>query len=370
MDTPRLLFSPFRLGSLTLANRIVMAPLYLAYPEPDGTAGRLVRDHYQTMAASGAGLIIVENAGVSPLGIGKARTMLASDDRFLPGLTTLARTIKDQGPAAILQINHAGRYAGGPDRLAPSAVPTWGVTPRAMTAADIRDVVGQYAAAARRVQQAGFDGVEIHGGTGYLAMQFLSPRTNRREDDYGGSLANRMRFALQVMDAVQEAVGPGYPVGWRLMADELLPGGVTLADSGPLAVELAKRGAAYLSVMTGSYDAFATPEYQESEKREGFMAEHAGAIKRLVPQTPVIAAGRIQTPTLAEAILADGHADLIGLARVLFADPLWPKKASGEITDPIVPCLPGCSLCMKHVMQGKPAPCVRWGKERMEGWRW
>ncbi len=365
MSKPELLFSSFRLGSLTLKNRIAMAPLYLAYPETTGMAGRLVLDHYRTMAASGAALVVVENAGVSPLGIGKARTMLASDDRFIPGLARLADAIKEQGAAAILQINHAGRYAGGPDRLAPSAVPTWGVAPKAMTAADIRDVVTEYAQAARRVRQAGFNGVELHGGTGYLPMQFLSPRTNQRDDAYGGSLENRMRFALEVMDAVRQAVGPDYLVGWRLMADELLPGGVTIEDSVPLAKALAARGAAYLSVMVGSYDAFGTPEYLEREKHEGFMAADAAAIKQAVPDTPIITAGRIQSPKTAERILEAGQADLIGLARVLFADPLWPKKAAGEIDEPIVPCLPGCSLCLKHVMQGKPAPCVRWGKERM-----
>lgn len=365
MSKPSMLFSPFRLGPLALPNRIIMVPLYLAYPEQDGTAGKLVLDHYQTMAASGVGLVVVENAGVDPLGIGKTRTLLASGDRFIPELAALARTIKEEGAAAILQINHVGRYAGGPVRLAPSAVTTWGVTPQAMTEADIQTVIAGYAQAARRVMQAGFDGVELHGGTGFLLMQFLSPRTNMREDAYGGSLENRMRFALETMDAVRQAVGPHYPVGWRLMADELMPGGVTLADTAPLAKALAERGAAYLSVMAGSYDSFATPEYLARDKEEGFMSEYAGAIKRAVPGTPIIAAGRIQSPETAEMILKSGQADLIGLARVLFADPLWPKKAAGKVAGPIVPCLPGCSLCLKHVMQGKPSPCMRWGKGRI-----
>jgi len=366
METPHGLFTPLRLGRLTLANRLAMAPLYLAYPEPDGTVGPLLLEHYRTMAASGIGLLVVENIGIDPLGVGKARTMLASDDTFGPGLASLAATIKKQGPVVIAQINHAGRYAGGAARLAPSALPTWGVTPRAMTTADIRTVVGQYAAAAVRMQQAGFDGVEIHGGTGYLPMQFLSPRTNGRDDAFGGSLENRMRFALEVMDAVVAAVGTDFPVGWRLMADECLPGGVGLDDSGPLAWALVERGAAYLSVMAGSYDSFATPEFQARDKEPGFMAAEAAAIKERVPQTPVMAAGRIQTPELATRIVTSGQADLIGLARVLFADPLWPRKASGTVAEPIVPCLPGCSLCLKYVMQGRPAPCARWEKKRLE----
>jgi 2,4-dienoyl-CoA reductase-like NADH-dependent reductase (Old Yellow Enzyme family) len=236
--------------------------------------------------------------------------------------------------------------------------------PREMTREDIERVVRAYAGAAKRVKDAGFDGVEIHGGTGYLPVQFLSHRTNQRRDAYGGPLENRMTFPLQVVDAVRSAVGEGYLVGYRFLADELLPEGLHVSETAPLAVELEKRKVAYLSVMAGTYDSFRIPEYVEKEKREGYMVSFAAAVKEIRPQMPIIAAGRIQNPETAERILKQSQADLIGLARVLLADPLWPKKAQGVVKEPIVNCEPTCSLCEKRVMSGKPAYCSQWTKER------
>jgi 2,4-dienoyl-CoA reductase-like NADH-dependent reductase (Old Yellow Enzyme family) len=226
----------------------------------------------------------------------------------------------------------------------------------------IGQIVELFANGARIVQSAGFDGVEIHGGTGYLLVQFLSNRTNWRTDEYGGSLENRMRFPLQVVDAVRRAVGEEFVVGYRFLADEWLPDGLHLEETTVFADELDKRGIAYLSVMAGTYDSFFSAEYQEQEKQDGYMTHFSAAIKKAVPTMPVIAAGRIQSPETAEQILQDGSADLIGLARVLFADPLWPKKAAGILTEPIIECERSCMLCMKRAMIGRPAYCSRWDK--------
>jgi hypothetical protein len=174
----RLLFTPLRLGPLTLPNRIVCVPLYLAYPDPDNEVNELVLDYYAEMADSGAGLVVVKNVTVEPCGLTNPRTLLASHDRFVPGLARLAKTIRARGVPAVLQLHHAGRYARRPDGIAPSAIETWGAIPRAMDAADIERVVAAFAAGARRAREAGFDAVELHGGTGYLLAQFLSPRTN------------------------------------------------------------------------------------------------------------------------------------------------------------------------------------------------
>ena len=267
---------------------------------------------------------------------------------------------------AVLQIHHAGRYAKRNDRIAPSALTTWGVTPKAMDPADIDRVVAAFAAGARRAKEAGFDAVELHGGTGYLLTQFLSARTNLRDDGYGGDLAGRMRFPLEVFAAVRAAVGDGFPVGVRFLADEYVPGGLTLDQTRPFALELARAGATWLSVMAGCYDSFALPGYVEDDRREGFMAPFAAAIKQAVPTMPVIAAGRIQRPETARALLSDGAADLVGLGRVLFADPQWPRKAGGQVPEPIIDCTPNCSLCLKRIMEQKPAFCVRWPRERRE----
>ena len=355
MNRQNLLHSPFSLKNLTLRNRITMAPLFLGYANPDGTVNSLILDHYREMAASGASLIVVENAAVDPKGMGSPFTLRVDEERFLLGLSGLAKTIHQQGALAFQQINHVGRYAFGTDKIAPSPFETYQVVPREMTSGDMEQVTRAFVTGALRVKEAGFDGVEIHGGTGYLLVQFLSPRTNRRTDAFGGSLENRMRFPLQVVEAVMAAVGPEFPVGYRFLADEWLPEGLHPEETTVYARELEKRGVAYLSVMAGTYDSFFLPEYLQAERKEGYMASFAGRIKEVVPKTPVIAAGRIQTPETAERILEEGKADLVGLARVLLADPLWPKKAEGLVQEPLVSCEPTCSLCQKRVFSGKPA---------------
>ena len=362
--TASALFEPITLGKLTLKNRVSMAPLYLGYSDGEGSITPLILDHYREMAASGIGLLVVENASVAPVGLGSPITIRVDDDRQIEGLSSLAKVIKEEGAAGILQINHAGRYSFLPEKVAPSPFETRGVVPKEMDEGDIEQTVRAYAEAARRVKEAGFDGVEIHGGTGYLLVQFLSPYTNHRTDQYGGSLENRMRFPLRVVEAVQAAVGPEFPVGYRFMADELLPGGFGLPESSLYAVELERRGLTYLSVMAGTYDSFFLPEYLANEKNEGYMADYAAEIKKAVPNTPIIAAGRIQSPATAEAIIREGKADLVGLARVLLADPLWPKKAEGLIDEPIIACQPACSLCMKRVVRLQPIFCSQWSKER------
>ena len=343
-----------------------MAPLYLGYANTDGTVSELMLDHYREMAASGAAMVVVEHTGVDPSGLGSPFMLRIDDDRYVPGLSKLAEAIQDEGALAFLQLNHTGRYAYTPERLAPSSVKTGDVTPSEMTEADIDLIVRAFASGAERAKRAGFDGLEIHGGTGYLIVQFLSARTNLRADQYGGSLENRMRFPLQVVDAVRDAIGEDYPVGYRFLADEWVPGGLHPAETSILARSLEARGAAYLSVMAGIHDAFGLPEYQQKEKEEAYMAHFARDIKQAVSRTPVITAGRIQTPDTAARILKDGQADLIGLARVLLADSLWPQKAEGIIGESIVKCEPTCSLCMQRVMKGRPAYCALWSKERRE----
>jgi len=364
MTTAPTLFTPFQVKDLTLKNRITMTPLYLGYANPDGTVSTLLLDHYREMAASGASLIVVENAAVDPIGSGSPFTLRIDEDRFLTGLSDLAKTIQQEGALAFLQINHTGRYAYVPERIAPSPVESFLGTPREMNENDIDRAIQAFATSALRAKEAGFDGVEIHGGTGYLIVQFLSPRTNKRNDAYGGPLENRMRFPLRLVEAVMAAVGPDFPVGYRFLADEWLPEGLHPEETKVLAGQLEKRGVAYLSVMAGTYDSFFLPEYLNEDKKEGYMVPFAHRIKKAVQRTPVIAAGRIQTPESAGRILEENQADLIGLARVLFADPLWPKKAEGILAGPIVACEPSCSLCMGRVATGKPAFCSQWDRAR------
>jgi 2,4-dienoyl-CoA reductase (NADPH2) len=178
-----------------------------------------------------------------------------------------------------------------------------------------------------------------------------------------------MRFPLEVMRAVRAEVGEGFTVGYRFIADEYVPGGLTLIDTVPFAQELARAEITYLSVMTGCYDAFPLPSFIQDDRKEAFMVPFAHAIKQAVPGVPIVGAGRIQRPELAETLLRNQMVDLVGLARVLFADPLWPRKASGEIREPINPCLPGCALCQKKIIMQKPAYCGRWPRERRKKFR-
>ena len=366
MTDKSILFEPFTIKGLTLKNRLTMAPLFLGYANPDGKVSPLILEHYQEMAASGLSLVVVENVAVDVSGLGSPFTLRLDDDVFLEGLAELAQTIHEEGALAFLQLNHAGRYAYTPERLAPSPFQTGGVTPKEMTAEDIDRICQAYVSAAGRVRQAGYDGVEIHGGTGYLPVQFLSARTNHRTDQYGGSLENRMRFPLRLVDSVIREVGPDYPVGYRFLADECLPGGLGPEETTVFAKKLVELDPAYLSVMAGTYDSFVLPEYRQKEKSEGYMVSYAADIKKACPGTPVITAGRIQSFATAREIIENGRADLVGLARVILADPLWPQKARGLVPGEVVACEPNCMLCMKRVMSGKPAYCSQWTKERRQ----
>lgn len=363
------LFSTLRVGGIVLKNRLTMAPTYLGYAGPGGTVSRLLLDHYRLMARSGVAMVVVENASIDhPMASGSERTLRVDTDACLEGLKKLADAIKQEGSVAGLQINHAGRFAGVAEPLAPSAVETFGRVPTPLTREAIADVTAKFADAARRVKAAGFDMVELHGGTGYLLAQFLSPRTNRRRDEYGGPLENRQKFALEVLKAVQAAVS-AFPVGYRFLADEWLPDGLQLAESRVFARSLAATGMAYISVMGGTYESFFLPHIVEKSKSPGYMADLAAAIRKEV-SVPVITAGRIATGELAERIIATGAADLVGLARVLWTDPDWVRKVSEGRETEIVHCDPACGdACIQMVMKKKPAFCTRWSPQKVKEYK-
>lgn len=239
----------------------------------------------------------------------------------------------------------------------------FGRTPQALTQAEIKTIRQKFVDAALRVKTVGFDMVELHGGTGYLLAQFVSPRTNLRTDEYGGDRDGRHRFGLEVLTAVKDAVGD-FPVGYRFMADEWMPEGLTIDEAVYYAKALDQAGIDYLSVSAGTYEAFFLPDVVAKMKEAGFMADLAAAIKPHV-NTPVLVAGRVATPELAEKIINGQQADLIALGRVIWADPEWIKKAEDSRAAEIIHCEPDCNdTCMKLIMQEKPAFCTRWDKEK------
>ncbi len=364
------LFSQIIIEGLTLKNRLTMAPLYLGYAGEGGTVSDMLLEHYRLMASSGVAMVVVENATVDhPVGSGSNRTLRADTDDNLDGLKQLASTIKKEGALACLQINHAGRFAHATQEpIAPSAVNTFGRIPRALEKAEIDRITDKYATAAARVQTAGFDMVELHGGTGYLLAQFISPRTNKRTDEYGGIPENRQRFAMEVLTRVKEAV-KAFPVGYRFLSDEWLPDGLQLEESRKFAKCLAQAGIAYISVMGGTYESFSLPEIVEKSKQEGYMLNLAAEIRAEV-DVPIIAAGRLATGAFTDQAITEGKTDLIGLARVLWADPQWPKKVQAGHDADIIHCNPDCGdACMQMVMKGQPAFCVAWPAEKMKEWK-
>ncbi len=340
-----------------------MAPLYTGYASPEGRPTALLLEHYRTMGASGLAMVVVESCAVHSSGVGSPRMLRAYGTSSIEELSQIAAVIHEGGALACCQINHAGRFACVDEPVSASEVPVFGRVPRALCVEEIASLIQAYASAAHNVKRAGFDMVELHGGTGYLLAQFVSPRTNVRTDEYGGSFENRIRFPLQVVQAVQEAVGSDVPIGYRFLVDEWLPDGITPSEAELFAVELERSGIAYLSVMAGTYESFFLPEVIERTSNTAFMAELAALIKQRV-SVPVIVAGRIATPSIAEQVLAENQADIIGLARVILADPEWVHKTLTGRAHEIVPCNVGCDACMAQVMQGKSIICAAWPAEK------
>ena len=358
-----LLFSPIMIGGKRLANRLTMAPLYTGYAREGGHVSPLLLEHYKTMGASGLSMVVVETCAVDPSGVGSFRMLRAYEDSFIEDLARIAEVIHEGGALACCQINHVGRFAFVDEPVSASAVPVFGRTPRELTIAEIAHQVQAFAQAAGRVQQAGFDMVELHGGTGYLLAQFVSPRTNKRNDAYGGLLEARMRFPLEVLKATRETVGPDFPIGYRFLAHEWLPDGFQAPEAELFAKVLESHGVAYLSIIAGTYESFFLPEVMELSARQGYMVDLAAHIRNVVT-VPVIVSGRIATPGLAETILNEKQADVIGLARVIWTDPEWISKTKNGKEADILHCQSGCDACLMQVMQGRSIVCAAWPPEK------
>ncbi len=394
MNQHKLLFEPFSISKMRLRNRIIKAPMFTGFATSDGHVTPLMLEYYKDVAKGGASMVVVANAVVDMEGSIGPRALRMDDDRFLPGLIELAASIKNHGAVAAIQIGHGGRFGSGKVSLAPSSTfmkdrhvfefykrvllpmplkhqvnffRRFGrkvlSLPKELTIQKINSIISEFVKAALRAQKAGFDIVEIHGGTGYLPVQFLSPLTNRRKDQYGGSLENRMRFPIELVSAVQSALGAGFPVGYRFQADERLEGGFRVEDAKVFSRRLEQLSVAYLSVTSGKYEIIYEPNRGRHNAQTVNTVDLAGMIKQIVA-TPIIVTGGITTPEIAEQAIIEGKTDLIGLARPLFVDPEWPQKAgNGEHTH-INACEKDCLDCFRNIMTGKPASCPNWNDAR------
>jgi 2,4-dienoyl-CoA reductase (NADPH2) len=345
------LFDPIKVGNVELKNRMVMLAIGTGYSESDGTVGDRFINFYVERARGGVGLII---APFAPFDMGLPFIPGLYDDRFIPGARRLADAVHACGtkiaPQFLGQYFWLNKKSGAFEFIAPSAVfnKMIGTTPRALTVEEIHLLVDEYGEAGRRAREAGFDAIELHLGIGYLLNRFISPCTNKRTDEYGGSLENRMRFPLEIIARIHKRAGEDYPIICRVSAEEYMKGGHTLEDSKKVVSILETAGVQAIDVEAGWHEC-PEPLVVMSVPRGAFVYL-AEEIKKVV-NVPVVAAYRINNPELAEQILADGKADLIGLGRALLADSEFPNKAREGRTDEIRTCI-ACSNCLDNLLTG------------------
>jgi 2,4-dienoyl-CoA reductase (NADPH2) len=310
-------------------------------------------DFYAERARGGAGLICVGYATVDDLS-GNTTNIGAHRDDFIPGLARLAQAIGDNGARSAVQINHAGRYnfsffLNGQQPVAPSAVASRMTkeTPRALTIDEIHQIIDNFAQAAGRVQSAGFDAVEILSGTGYLISEFLSPLTNQRDDAYGGDLENRMRFGLEVMQAIRRRVGPDFPVIVRMNGNDFMPQGQDRRELQVYARALQEAsGVDALSINVGWHEA-RVPQITTAVPRGAF-AYLARSIKTQV-SIPVVYGHRVNDPATARELILDDMFDMVAMGRSLIADPYLPQKTLEKKENHIVHCVACAQGCFDNL---------------------
>ncbi|WP_160679558.1 FAD-dependent oxidoreductase [Clostridium sp. C8-1-8] len=357
------IFSPLKVKNMTIKNRIIMPPMGSNYASQSGEINNDHIKYYEQRAKGGTGLIIVENAAVEfPLGSNGTTQLRIDHDSFIPALYRLTERLHKYGTCVAMQINHSGASAV-PERIgcqpvSSSNIPskTGGAVPRPLEKEEILRIVENYGKAAKRVQTAGFDAVEIHAGHSYLICQFLSPLYNNRTDEFGGSLENRARFARMVIDSVRATVGPMFPISLRISADELLEGGNTLEDTLKI-LEYLNEEVDIFNVSAALNDSL---QYQidNMNLEDGWRSYMAKAVKEKFNKI-TITTGNIRRPEVAERLLAEGQADLIGIGRGLIADPNWVKKVENNEEDMIRKCL-SCNIgCAGHrIGLNRPVRCT------------
>lgn len=379
--------SPVRLGPIELRNRIAMAGMGVEVCEDDGFVGDRMVAYYEERARGGVGLVITEVGAIAyPKGATTAHQIGLSDDKYIPGLTRLAEAVHRHGAKVAGQLVHHGKVArldtlqgretlmpskpgfhGAMDMmrdLAPDEVQALlaafgGGAPKLRVASqrDIDWLIEQFASAAARLERAGFDGVELHAAHGYILSTFLSPAWNRREDDYGGSRENRARLLQQVIRACQERTGDGFAVWCRIDAEEFrTPGGITLEDAKVTArlAEEAGADALNVSAYADSTSGGAFTEAPLVHQPAGYVA-NARAVKSCVG-IPIIAVGRIE-PDVGDALIADGGADVIAMARKLLADPHIAKKICEDRLEDVRPCV-YCYTCVEQPFFDRRVKCA------------
>lgn len=356
------LFSPISIGTTELRNRIVMPAMGTNRAAPDGSPSDAAIGYYAARAKGGAGLVIVEIATVHASS--KVPGVLAIDgDDLVPRWRKLASAVHADGGKVWLQVAHQGRQlpwaAKGIQPMAASPIPCPMMkrVPKEMTHEDIETIVESFGEAARRAREADLDGVELHGAHGYLICNFISPLSNKRNDEYGGSITNRLRFPLEILARIRAKCGADFPVGIRISCSEMLSGGLTPEEVEIMCPMLADAGFDVLSISRANYGSFrwiippaGTPP--------GMLAPFAERVKKVV-DIPVMVGHRIQDPFVAEHIIAQGKADLVCMGRALIADPDLPNKAAAGRFEDIIPCIACNQGCLaREFVERRHVSCL------------
>ncbi len=358
------LFSPTKVGPVEIRNRIMSTGHATYFAEASLPSDRHVY-YYRERAKGGIGLIVMEQSCVTPNTLGLSGRIAGYDERAIPGYQKIAQAVHEYGAVLFGQAGHFGRQATSLHTKlplwAPSAIPcsTNREIPKAMEEEDIELLIEGFRRTAGNLREGGVDGIEIHAAHGYLLGEFLSPASNQRTDEYGGSLDNRLRLIRRIINAMREEVGAGFAVGIRISGDELLPGGLTLSDTCDIASRLEETGGLdYISVTCTTHFTRAMvvpPMYVPP----GYMTHLAAGVRARVSRMPIFTAGRVNDPLFAEKILTDGHADIVGMTRACICDPEMPNKAREGRLDDIRACIACNTGCISRIQQGTKITCVQ-----------
>ncbi|TXS79021.1 MULTISPECIES: NADPH-dependent 2,4-dienoyl-CoA reductase [unclassified Streptomyces] len=350
------LLNPLDLGFTTLPNRVLMGSMHVGLEEAERGFERMA-EFYATRARGGVGLMVT--GGIAPNDAGRpyeggAKLTTEAEADQHAGITA---AVHREGGRIALQILHFGRYAYHQDLVAPSALqaPISPFTPHALTDAEVEQTIEDYVRTARLAQRAGYDGVEIMGSEGYLINEFIAVQANRREDRWGGSYENRMRFPVEIVRRVREAVGANFIIIYRLSMLDLVPGGSSLDEVITLARAVEAAGATIINTGIGWHEA-RIPTIATSVPRGAY----AWVTKKVMGavSVPLVTTNRINTPEIAEQLLADGHADMVSLARPMLADPDFVAKAAAGQPEAINTCI-GCNqACLDHTFSGRITSCL------------
>jgi 2,4-dienoyl-CoA reductase-like NADH-dependent reductase (Old Yellow Enzyme family)/pyruvate/2-oxoglutarate dehydrogenase complex dihydrolipoamide dehydrogenase (E3) component len=356
------IFEPAKIGSLELKNRIIVTPLSTVMANEDGSPSEKYIRYIEEKAKGGFGLIVSEYYVVQPKAGLFTRCFNISSEELIKKHSEITKRVHAAGGKISAQINHGGRQIRkeifGKELIAPSSVRDFAMRelPRELTIEEIHDLIEAYGDTALNLKKAGFDGVEIYGCHGFLVAQFLSRASNKRTDEYGGSLQGRCRFVVEVIQNIRKKVGTDFPVTIRISTEEFVPGGLTLEENKAIAVILENAGVDAISCSKGVFitgENIAPPNMLE---HAGYL-NNAAEIKKVV-NIPVIFAGRVNDPSFAESILRSGKADFVGMARASLADPQFLNKAKEGRLDDIQYCI-GCNQgCIGSVFNGMHLRCL------------